>query len=139
MTLRLLEVDDYYRGFLQLLEQLTVVGSEKISLADFEAKFNATHNQTYVVAQDDKIIATGSLLIEHKFIRQLGKVGHIEDVVVDKDIRGGGWGRKILDRLVSEAKTAGCYKIILDCSQANVPFYEKCGFVVKEKQMAMYL
>ena len=30
---------------------------------------------------------------------------------------------------------AGCYKVILDCSEANVPFYEKCGLERKEVQM----
>jgi glucosamine-phosphate N-acetyltransferase len=35
-------------------------------------------------------------------------------------------------------KTVGCYKVILDCSEKNVPFYEKCGFTVKEKQMVVY-
>ena len=30
---------------------------------------------------------------------------------------------------------AGCYKVILDCSEENVPFYEKCGLTKKEVQM----
>lgn len=30
---------------------------------------------------------------------------------------------------------AGCYKVILDCSEDNVPFYEKCGLTRKEVQM----
>ena len=29
----------------------------------------------------------------------------------------------------------GCYKVILDCAEANVPFYEKCGLTRKEVQM----
>lgn len=33
----------------------------------------------------------------------------------------------------------GCYKIILDCSQKNIPFYEKCGFSHKEYEMVLYL
>jgi hypothetical protein len=28
--------------------------------------------------------------------------------------------------------------VILDCSQKNVPFYEKCGFIHKEYEMACY-
>ena len=32
----------------------------------------------------------------------------------------------------------GCYKLILDCSESNVKFYEKCGFKRKEIQMARY-
>lgn len=33
----------------------------------------------------------------------------------------------------------GCYKVILDCSEDNVRFYERCGFVRKEVQMAAYI
>ncbi len=29
----------------------------------------------------------------------------------------------------------GCYKVILDCAEANVSFYEKCGLTRKEVQM----
>ena len=34
---------------------------------------------------------------------------------------------------------AGCYKVILDCSEENVPFYEKCGLIKKEVQCVRYL
>lgn len=33
--------------------------------------------------KESKIIATGTLVIEKKFTHNTGKVGHIEDVVVD--------------------------------------------------------
>ena len=29
----------------------------------------------------------------------------------------------------------GCYKVILDCNEDNVTFYEKCGLIKKEIQM----
>ena len=32
-------------------------------------------------------------------------------------------------------QAAGCYKVILDCSEDNVPFYAKCGLTKKEVQM----
>ena len=31
-----------------------------------------------------------------------------------------------------------CYKVILDCDDSNVGFYEKCGYSRKGAQMAMY-
>lgn len=36
------------------------------------------------------------------------------------------------------AKEIGCYKVILDCSEGNVGFYERCGLVRKEVQMVKY-
>jgi len=36
-------------------------------------------------------------------------------------------------------KAAGCYKVILDCAEKNIGFYEKCGFKRKEVTMAWYI
>lgn len=67
------------------------------------------------------------------------QVGHIEDVVVDAAARGQRLGQRLVDALVAAAKAAGCYKVILDCAEHNVAFYEKCGLTRKEVQMVRYL
>ena len=86
-----------------------------------------------------KIIGAGSLIVEMKFIRDLGLAGHIEDIVVDKTYRGKNLGKKVIDTLKSLAVANGCYKVILDCEEHNVKFYEKCGFFVKGVEMAWYI
>jgi glucosamine-phosphate N-acetyltransferase len=85
------------------------------------------------------LVACGTLLVERKLIRNAGCAGHVEDVVVDATFRGGGVGKLLLSALVAAARAAGCYKVILDCSEANTGFYAKCGFTRKEVQMALYL
>ena len=65
-------------------------------------------------------------------MRSLGLCGHIEDIVVDKSTRGKNLGKRIIELLKSIAQVNGCYKVILDCAEHNVPFYKKCGFNVKE-------
>ncbi|GLI59207.1 hypothetical protein VaNZ11_001043 [Volvox africanus] len=67
------------------------------------------------------------------------QVGHIEDVVVDPAYRGKKLGLKLIQALIDLAREAGCYKVILDCSEANSTFYEKCGLTRKEVQMVKYL
>ena len=62
------------------------------------------------------------------FLRNCGKVGHIEDVVVDSNARGLKLGKKIIAFLTEHAHLMECYKVILDCSLENKTFYEKCGF-----------
>lgn len=42
---------------------------------------------------------------------------------------------RVIAALMAHAQSQGCYKAILDCSDSNVPFYEKCGFTQKEVQM----
>ena len=77
---------------------------------------------------DGKIIGAATLLLESKFIHNGGVVGHIEDVVVDKNYQGQKIGEKIILYLLDFSKTKGCYKTILDCADNVKPFYEKLGF-----------
>lgn len=44
-----------------------------------------------------------------------------------------------MEALVQYAEQMGCYKIHLDCSDKNVPFYKACGFQTSGVQMATYL
>jgi glucosamine-phosphate N-acetyltransferase len=44
-----------------------------------------------------------------------------------------------VEELVSVSRSRGCYKVILDCAEHNVAFYEKCGLTRKEVQMVRYL
>ena len=87
----------------------------------------------------ERIVGAGSLIVEMKFIRNLGTCGHIEDIVVDNTYRGKNLGKRIIELLKSIAQVNGCYKVILDCADYNVPFYKKCGFSVKECEMVWYV
>ena len=82
---------------------------------------------------DRNIIAFGRATTDRSFRATLW------DVVVDKNIRGYGLGKKIIDKAIQYAKNQGCYKIILDCNKDNIKFYEKCGFTHKEYEMVIYL
>jgi glucosamine-phosphate N-acetyltransferase len=77
--------------------------------------------------------------IENKFLHCGSKVGHIEDVVVCKEARGTGLGQKIVEHCIDYARDAGCYKVILDCSNKNVPFYINCGMYLSENCMRIDL
>ncbi|KAI4300474.1 hypothetical protein L6164_033850 [Bauhinia variegata] len=140
---RKLEVSDYGKGFIELLQQLSVCDS--VSNKEFGDRFGELSSlgddHVVCVIEDElsgKIIATGSIFIEKKFLRNCGKVGHIEDVVVDSTVRGKQLGKKLIKFLTDHAHSMGCYKVILDCSHENRVFYEKCGFKQKEVQMVMY-
>ncbi|KAK6942590.1 GNAT domain [Dillenia turbinata] len=140
---RSLEISDYRKGFIQLLQQLTVCDS--VSDEQFRERFEElkASGDDHVICviedgQSGKIIATGSVFVEKKFLRNCGKVGHIEDVVIDSNARGMQLGKKIVGFLTDHAHSRGCYKVILDCSVENRPFYEKCGFKQKEVQMVKY-
>jgi glucosamine-phosphate N-acetyltransferase len=141
MEFRRIDINDYYKDYLLLLEQLTIVEKEKINFEQFKNFIeNLSNNHIIIVIEDNnKIIATGTLLIENKVIHNMGSVGHIEDIIVHNNYRSHGLGKKIINELVNISVKSNCYKIILDCSESNSKFYEKFGFTKKEIQMVKYL
>lgn len=44
----------------------------------------------------------------------------------------------LVAHLLEQARASGCYKVILDCTEHNVGYYEKCGLTRKEAQMVKY-
>ena len=84
------------------------------------------------------MVGTGCVVVEKKFIHNLGSVGHIEDIVVRKDQQGKKLGLRIIEALDHISKEVGCYKTILDCSEANEGFYVKCGYKRAGLEMAHY-
>jgi glucosamine-phosphate N-acetyltransferase len=97
------------------------------------------NTEIWIIEKENNIIATGTMLYERKFIHNIGVIGHIEDVCVSKSQRNSGLGKKMIDHLLQQGIQKGCYKIILDCSEENQPFYAKCGLEKKGIQMAYYV
>jgi glucosamine-phosphate N-acetyltransferase len=109
-----------------LLSQLTTVGTP-----DLDSVSETVYSNIYVAYTNNKIVGTITLLVEPKIIHNAGKVGHIEDVVVHTKYRKRGIGKLLIDHVKTVAKEKECYKIILDCDEHNIGFYEKSGFKTK--------
>ena len=128
--IRDLRENDLSNGFLNTLKSLTIVGD--IDEDDAKRRFReiiSDPNYIIRVAEvNGKIVGATTLFIELKFIHELGKVGHIEDVVTDEKFQGRGIGKKIIHSLLKDAKERGCYKTILDCDDKVISFYEKINF-----------
>jgi glucosamine-phosphate N-acetyltransferase len=137
-------------GFLKLLSQLTTVGDVSDAMFNEQlAKIEKRDREHIIVFErlnpadrkegEPEVLACATLVVEHKFIHGGRCVGHVEDVVVDSSTRGTGLGKMMVGQLTDMALAAGCYKILLNCAEKNIGFYEKCGYVVKEVSMAKYL
>lgn len=140
MNIRKISYKDFHNNYFNLLNQLTDIEKEKITFDKFKHFIDNLddNHQIMVIELNNKIIGSGTLLVENKIIHGLGKVGHIEDIVVDTTQRGLGLGRKIIDHLTKLAESLNCYKVILNCNESNVKFYEKCGYKKKEFEMVKY-
>jgi len=128
--IRELRKEDLWNGFLTSLDSLRQTSDiDRNKAEEIFEKINSNPDHLVAVAElDGKIVGSTTLLIEPKFIHKGGLVGHIEDVVVDKNFQGQKIGEKIMKYLLEFAKNRGCYKTILDCTDDVKPFYEKLGF-----------
>lgn len=124
---RPLRPTDIDYGFLDALAALTEVDLTADAARSVLANL-PDHVRTFVAERDGKIIGAATLLIERKFIHGGGRVGHIEDVAVHRHHQRQGVGTALVNHATAVARDAGCYKVILDCFDALVPFYERLGF-----------
>ncbi|KAI9760942.1 MAG: hypothetical protein M4579_001318 [Chaenotheca gracillima] len=158
-TIRPLQHSDYRDGFLDVLRVLTQVGDVTQAKWDERYRWMSERSDEYfilVIWDGAKVVGAGTLVVERKFIHDLGVAGHIEDIAVAKDQQGKKLGLKIIQALDYVADKVGCYKVgshlrqiedssadtrsqsILDCSEANEGFYVKCGFKRAGLEMAHY-
>lgn len=100
---------------------------------------NKNHRILVAIDENNFVIGLTTLLIERKFIHEFGKLGHIEDVVVREGFEGNGIGGALIDKAKKIAKKEDCYRIILNCSDDKIKFYEKLGYKKRENEMALEL
>ncbi|KAI1383978.1 acyl-CoA N-acyltransferase [Hypoxylon trugodes] len=140
-VIRPLERGDYSKGFLDCMKVLTYIGD--VTEAEFLERYDemVEAKGTYyflVIEHQGRIVGTGALVVEKKFIHQRGKAGHIEEISIAKEHQKKGLGLKMIQALDSVAVNLGCYKNILNCGAKNEPFYKKCGFGHTGLEMSHY-
>lgn len=64
-------------------------------------------------------------------------MAHFENIVVDKDYRGKGYGKKIMNILIQKSMKKNCYKSSLTCKDNNIRFYKSCGFSLEGNTMSL--
>ena len=89
-----------------------------------------------VVLFEQKVIGFGTIFIEHKL--RDSRVGHIEDIVIDKEFRGQNLGKKLIKELLSIGRTKDCYKTTLNSFDNNLTFYQSLGFEKRGNQMDFF-
>jgi glucosamine-phosphate N-acetyltransferase len=122
-------------GLLEVLENLAPVGGLTRPAAAAilkDIKSNPLHRIYVAVVQEDTeqglVIGTTTLLVEPKFIFGGGRVGHIEDVAVRAGYQTRDIGFKLVKYATEQAVLMRCVRTVLDCSDKNIPFYEKIGY-----------
>lgn len=129
MFIKLFNRNDCGLDYLDCLEDLN--SRSEILCSEEEVKnfllFRPSNILTFVGIEDQKIVATATVILEQK-LRYKNMCCHIEDVGVHRDYRKKGYGKKIVEHCISFAQEKKCYKIKLNCKPSLVEFYEKLGF-----------
>ncbi|XP_057707281.1 glucosamine 6-phosphate N-acetyltransferase [Corythoichthys intestinalis] len=137
LVLRPLCTADFNRGFLKVLSQLTETGDITAELFIKKFEHMKKTGDYYVVVLEDtnlgQIVATATLITEHKFIHSCAKRGRVEEVVVSDVCRGKQLGKLLMSTLVLLSKKLDCYKITLECAPKNVAFYQKFGYAASDE------
>ncbi|XP_067847714.1 glucosamine 6-phosphate N-acetyltransferase isoform X1 [Heptranchias perlo] len=137
LVMRPLCTADFNRGLFKVLAQLTKVGevAPELFIKKFE-HMKQTGDYYAIVVEDTnlgQVIATATLIIEHKFIHGCAKRGRIEEVVVSDECRGKQLGKLLVAALTLLSKKLNCYKITLECLPKNAAFYQKFGYKATEE------
>lgn len=134
-TIRKLNENDYE----QYLDLINNFRTSQFSKETFLKTLNVIQNNSsiWIIEIDDQLIATGTILYEYKFIRNVCKLAHIEDICVSEKYRGQNYGKILINYLVKEATQNNCYKITLDCLENLEKFYGYNGFEKSGIQMTI--
>ena len=139
LIIKELEKDHLIDSFFDTLSNLTEIG-EDVYNKEFSQKIlekikNAGNIRIFVAMKDSDIVGSITAIIEQKFIHNGGKICHIEDVVTRKGFEKLGIGSQLVEKVLELAKNEKCYKVILNCSEYNLKFYENLGFYKHDNGM----
>lgn len=99
--------------------------------ATFETILRTPGLTLFVLDRDGQVVATTYLNVIPNISRSASPYAVIENVVVERSLRGRGLGREIIAATLDAAWVAGCYKAMLATgskSPATHGFYVACGF-----------
>ena len=124
--------EEDFEHLLNLLHQLSPLSEKDKTdsniLKQILNKIIQDENQHLFVYEENNIpVGTGTLLIQLNLSHGGKPTAHIENVVVHKEHRKKGIGKKLINHLIQEAKNKKCYKVILNCKKENIPFYNNCN------------
>jgi len=136
IVLRRIEEKDM-ESVIDLLQQMSDFEPTK-KYEDIWQEYVSQNNQFGIVADaGSAIVGYGTVLIQTNI--RGGKMGHIEDIVVNESDRKKGLGKAIMETLNDIAAKNGCYKTALQCKEEKIEFYKACNYSVSGTAMQQFL
>lgn len=144
-TIRKAKKEDM-KEVLDLIVELAVFEKEpnavEVTIDDLQNKGFGTHPsfQCFVAEVKDKI--QGIALVYKRFSTWKGEVLHLEDLIVNQNMRGYGIGTALLDEVVKYGSAIGVKRIsweVLDWNDSAITFYEHKGALVMRDWNVVHL
>lgn len=104
--------------------------------------------ESIFVSVDENDVVNGYVMcvLEEKddpfFTQRPYRTLYVDDLCVDKNARGGGIGKALMERAKEDARVRGCYNLDLNvwaCNTDAIRFYEKIGMQKQRQYMEMIL
>jgi len=115
---------EYQDAVVELWRKCDLVVPQNDPVEDIEKKMNFQPNLFFIGMLDGKVI--GSIMVGYE-----GHRGWINYLAVKPENQRHGYGRKLVQKAISELKKIGCQKINLQVRTGNVKvidFYKNMGF-----------
>ena len=132
---RFTEIEDLKTGYLEavnrLISQLST-SSHIITEAELNSLIASSQSHLYALEYDEKIIGMVTLCI---YQCPSGRKACIEDVVVDQDYRGKGYGKVMIDKVIEQCRNKGNVTLMLTSRPSRVvanQLYQSLGFENRE-------
>lgn len=112
-------------------EYFVLEDSDREQLEELEASILGKGGQIIVALIDDVVVGTGAILPPHHDPDDGRTWFEIIKMAAQKDLRGQGIGRAVLEALIGEGRSMGADAIWLETNadlKAAVRLYERCGF-----------
>ena len=119
---------NYLSSIFKIYRELT--DAEEISYIDFKNIVTKMpdSNEIYVYKYNNKPVGLITLIIENKLIHSGGRVGHIEDLAVDREYRNLSIGKTLIKYCIDKCRLIDCYKVILNCKTDLEKYYISNNF-----------
>ena len=141
LCMKIIEITEYKDIFLAAVNRLLPqLSTSAVSLSKYDLqKIIASGSTKLLFAEDQKLLVGTLTLVLFKI--PTGTRALIEDVVVDRDARGQGIGKLLIQHAIKVAKESGAKTIDLTSHPSREPankLYQKLGFEIRETNVYRY-
>ena len=132
---RFIEIEDLKPDYLEAINRLIAqlsTSSHTFTEAELNSLIASPQNHLYALEYDEKIIGMVTLCI---YQCPTGRKAWIEDVVVDQNHRGKGYGKLMLRKAMEECQNRGNVTLMLTSRPSRIvanQLYQSLGFEKRE-------